>query len=40
MSAATSAVGTFRTWHSPEALKAMKDHIERLRQLGVEAVDD
>ena len=26
--------------HSPEALKAMKDHIERLRQLGVEAVDD
>ena len=26
--------------HSPEALKAMKDHIERLRQLGVEAIDD
>jgi hypothetical protein len=24
--------------HSPEALKAMKDHIERLRQLGVEAL--
>lgn len=26
--------------HSPEALKAMKDNIERLRQLGVEAIDD
>jgi hypothetical protein len=26
--------------HSPEALKAMKDHIERLSQLGVEAIDD
>jgi hypothetical protein len=26
--------------HSPEELKAMKDHIERLRQLGVEAIED
>ena len=26
--------------HSPEALKAMKDNIERLRRLGVEAIDD
>lgn len=26
--------------HSPEALKAMKDHIERLKQLGVEAIED
>jgi rifampin ADP-ribosylating transferase len=26
--------------HSPEAVKAMKDHIERLRQLGVEAIED
>ncbi len=26
--------------HSPEALKAMKDNIERARQLGVEAIDD
>jgi hypothetical protein len=26
--------------HSTEALKAMKDNIERLRQLGVEAIDD
>lgn len=26
--------------HSPEALQAMKDHAERLRRLGVEAIDD
>jgi len=26
--------------HAPEALKAMKDNIERLRRLGVEAIDD
>lgn len=26
--------------HSPEALKAMKDNIERLRLLGVDAIDD
>jgi rifampin ADP-ribosylating transferase len=26
--------------HSPEALKAMKDHLERLKQLGIEAIDD
>jgi Rifampin ADP-ribosyl transferase len=26
--------------HSHEALKAMKDNLERLRQLGVEAIDD
>ncbi|HYD69952.1 NAD(+)--rifampin ADP-ribosyltransferase [Azospirillum sp.] len=26
--------------HSPEALKAMKDNLERLRQLGVEAIED
>jgi rifampin ADP-ribosyltransferase len=26
--------------HSPEALKAMKDNIERLKQLGIEAIDD
>lgn len=26
--------------HSPEALKAMKDHLERLEQLGVEPIDD
>jgi len=35
-------VGEVTDWqgHSPEALKAMKDHIERLRQLGVEAIDN
>ncbi|MEG4985468.1 NAD(+)--rifampin ADP-ribosyltransferase [Microcoleus sp. BR0-C5] len=34
--------GELTDWqgHSPEALKAMKDNIERLRQLGVEAIDD
>lgn len=26
--------------HSPEQLQAMKDHLERLRQLGVEAIED
>jgi rifampin ADP-ribosylating transferase len=26
--------------HSPEQLKAMKDHLERLRRLGVEAIED
>jgi hypothetical protein len=26
--------------HSPEELKTMKDHLARLKQLGVEAVDD
>ncbi|MEO7590478.1 MAG: NAD(+)--rifampin ADP-ribosyltransferase [Byssovorax sp.] len=26
--------------HSPEEIKAMKDHLERLRQLGIEAIED
>lgn len=26
--------------HTPEALKAMRDNLERLRQLGIEAIDD
>lgn len=26
--------------HSPEELKAMKDHLERLRQQGIEAIED
>lgn len=26
--------------HSPEELQAMRDHVERLRQLGVEAIED
>jgi Rifampin ADP-ribosyl transferase len=35
-------MGEVTDWqgHSPEALKAMKDHIEQLRQLGIEAIDD
>ena len=34
--------GEVAVWqgHSPEALKAMKDNIERHRQLGIEAIDD
>jgi hypothetical protein len=26
--------------HSPEELRAMKDHLERLRELGIEAIED
>jgi hypothetical protein len=35
-------VGEVTDWqgHSPEALKAMKDGVERARQLGIEAIDD
>ena len=35
-------MGEVRNWlgHSPEALKAMKDQIEQLNKLGVEAIDD
>ena len=35
-------VGEIRNWlgHSPEALKAMKDQIEQLHRLGVEAIVD
>jgi hypothetical protein len=35
-------VGEVTNWtgHAPEALQAMKDHVERLRQQGVEAFDD
>jgi hypothetical protein len=34
--------GEVRDWqgHSPKELKAMKDGLERLRQLGVEAIED
>jgi rifampin ADP-ribosylating transferase len=34
--------GEVTDWHghSPEELKAMKDHLERLRQLGIEAIED
>lgn len=35
-------LGEVTDWqgHSPEELKAMKDHLERLKQLGVEAIED
>jgi rifampin ADP-ribosylating transferase len=35
-------IGEVAEWsgHSAEALKTMKDHLARLKQLGVEAVDD
>ena len=34
--------GEITDWkgHSPEELKAMHDHLERLRELGVEAIED
>lgn len=34
--------GEIRDWqgHSPEQLKNMKDHLERLKQLGIEAIGD
>ena len=34
--------GEVRDWqgHSPEQLKAMKEHLERLKQLGIEAIED
>jgi hypothetical protein len=35
-------IGEIKDWqgHSPEQLKAMKDGIERLKQLGIEAIED
>lgn len=35
-------LGEVTDWvgHPPEALKAMRDHLERLKQQGIEAVDD
>lgn len=35
-------LGEVTEWqgHPPEALKAMKDNLERLRQQGIEAIDD
>lgn len=39
---ALKVVDEVKEWqgHSPEQLKAMRDHIERLRQLGIEAIED
>jgi rifampin ADP-ribosylating transferase len=28
------------TGHSPEQLKAMRDHLEELKRLGIEAIED
>lgn len=35
-------VGEITEWqgHTPEQLKAMKDNLERLKQLGIEAIED
>jgi rifampin ADP-ribosylating transferase len=35
-------IGELAEWkgHSPEQLKAMKEHLERLMQLGIEAIED
>ena len=35
-------LGEVTDWqgHPPEQLKAMKDHLERLRELGIEAIED
>ncbi|MBB6372125.1 NAD(+)--rifampin ADP-ribosyltransferase [Chryseobacterium shigense] len=35
-------VGEVKEWqgHSPEQLKAMKDHLEKLKQQGIEAIED
>ena len=35
-------VGEVTDWqpHSPEQIKAMKDHLEKLKQLGIEAIED
>ena len=34
--------GEVKDWqgHSPEQLKAMKDHLDRLKDLGIEAIED
>ena len=39
---ALRVAGEITDWqgHSPEELKAMKEHVERLKQLGIEAIDD
>jgi|SRR5471032_2380782 len=39
---ALRVIGEVKDWqgHAPEVLQAMKDHVEKLRLQGVEAVDD
>ncbi|HSF56152.1 MAG TPA: NAD(+)--rifampin ADP-ribosyltransferase [Algoriphagus sp.] len=35
-------IGEITDWqgHSPEQIKAMKDHLDRLKELGIEAIED
>lgn len=35
-------IGELKDWqgHPPEQLKAMKEHLERLKELGIEAIED
>ena len=35
-------IGEVKDWqgHSPEQLKTMKDHLDRLKELGIEAIED
>lgn len=35
-------IGEIKDWqgHSPEQLKTMKDHLDRLKELGIEAIED
>jgi hypothetical protein len=42
MSDYSNLVGEITVWqgHSPEQLKAMKEGIERAKQLGIEAIED
>ena len=39
---ALRVIGEVADWqgHSPEQLRAMKDNLERLKQLGIEAIED
>ena len=39
---ALRVIGEVETWqgHSPEQLKAMKDNVARLKELGIEAIED
>lgn len=39
---ALKVVGEVESWtgHAPEVLQAMKDHLDKLKQQGIEAIDD
>jgi rifampin ADP-ribosylating transferase len=42
MQAPPRVMGEITDWqgHSPEQLKAMKDHLEQLKLLGIEAIEE